>query len=326
MVDIRDAEVLITGGVGFIGSTLAQKILAAGARVTVLDSMIEPYGGNEFNLRDIVEKISFIKGDIRSRKDVEKAVNGKDIIYHLAGQTGRVISMQRPEFDYEMNVKGTLLLLDTLRKNNKEAKFIFTSSRGVIGDPISLPVDESHPTNPKDIYGAHKLVAEKYCSIYAWEYGIDVGIVRFNNIYGPRCQIKSNHYGTINLFIRYALEGKVLPIYGTGTQTRDYVYVDDAVSALICMLHPHAKNELFIIGSETETSLLSIAKIIKKSLPMTNYKLVPYPQELRKIDFNRFITSSQKAKDMLGWSTKVNIEEGIKKTIEFYQKNISYYT
>ena len=244
MSNTRGAEILITGGAGFIGSNLATKLVKNGARVTILDAMIKPYGANEFNLKEIKHKITFIKGDIRSIQTVINVVDGKDFIFHLAGQTGRMISMEQPRLDTDINCLGTLAVLEAIRKQKKKPKLIFGSSRGVIGKPIYFPVDESHPTNPRDIYGINKLAAEKYCMLFGEQYDFGVTSLRLNNVYGPKCQIKSNHYGTINLFIAYALQNKILPIFGEGTQTRDYIYIDDVVDAFIKSMSSKVDGEI----------------------------------------------------------------------------------
>lgn len=325
IIDVRDAEILITGGAGFIGSNLAKDLVKKGAKVTVLDAMIMPYGGNQFNLSDIQNNITFVEGDIRSKSTIKKLTKGKDFIFHLAGQTGRVISMKSPKFDYAINAQGTLNILDSVRKQKKKSKVIFSSSRGVIGEPLYLPVDEKHPTFPRDMYGAHKLAAEHYLQMYSREYDIPVSILRFNNVYGPACQIRSNHYGTINLFISYALQGKTLPLYGTGTQTRDYVYVSDVVSSLLAVMDKKADQGIYFVSTNTEASLLDIVAAIKKIIKKTKHVLVPFPESFGKLDFDRFVCSYDKINKELGWAPEVTLEEGIKRTAAFYKKNLKYY-
>jgi dTDP-glucose 4,6-dehydratase/UDP-glucose 4-epimerase len=322
---LADSEVLVTGGAGFIGSTLARKLLKFGANVTILDAMIVPYGGNEFNFEQIKSKITFIKADIRSKKHVESAVKGKDYIFHLAAQTGRVISMDDSVFDTEINCLGTLNILTAIRKQKKKPKLLFASSRGVIGKPEYLPVDENHPQNPLDVYGINKLTNEKYCFLYSSHYGFDVSVLRLNNVYGPRCQIRSNHYGTINLFVSYALQNKVLPIYGDGLQTRDYIYVDDIVDAFITAIHPKANGKLYFIGTGIATNLLDVIDIIKALIPNTYSEYVQFPFNLKSVDFPDFYSTSLKFENELGWKPKFSLQEGIKQTVDFYTKNLKHY-
>jgi len=323
--NIRGSHILITGGAGFIGSTLAEALVEKGAKVTIVDAMISPYGGNLYNIKPFKKKITFVQGDVRSKRLMRTLVDGKDYVFHLAGQTGRVISMENPWFDTDININGTLTVLDAMKKAKNKGKIIFASSRGVIGEPLHLPVDESHPLHPKDVYGANKLVAEQYCMLYAKEYGLGATVLRFNNIYGPKCQIRSNHYGTINLFIAYALQGKPMTVYGSGAQTRDYVYVTDVASALIAAMDKKADLGTFFVASNTEVSLLEIVNSIKKNIKKAEHVMLPYPGYFGKLDFDRFLCSYDKINKTLGWKPKVSIEEGIKKTVAYYKKNLKYY-
>lgn len=323
--DLKNSEILITGGAGFIGSNLAEKLVEIGAKVTIVDAFIKPYGGNLFNLKKIFKKIKFINGDVRSKRLMKRLVDGKDFIFHLAAQTGRTIAMKNPRIDFDINCNGTISILEAMRIKNRNAKIIYSGSRGVIGKPMFFPVDENHPTEPLDIYGANKLLAEKYCSIYAKSFGFSTTTLRLNNVYGPKCQIKSNHYGTINLFISYALQDKILPVYGDGMQTRDYVYIDDVVDALLRSAGHNADGHIFFVGSGKEDSLIDIVKIIKKEIKKTKHEIVPYPCSLKNIDFLRFVSNPLKIKKILGWENKTNLQEGIKKTIVFYRRNLKYY-
>jgi len=325
MKNISGAKILITGGMGFIGSNLAEKLVENGARVTILDAMIAPYGGNEFNLERFRSKIDLIEGDIRSEEAVKKAVNGKDLVFHLAGQTGRIISMEDPVLDTEINCLGTLNILDAIRKEVNKPKIIFAGSRGVIGKPNYLPVDEKHQENPKDIYGINKLTAERYCFLFGSDYGFRATSLRLNNVYGPKCQIKSNHYGTLNLFVAYALQGKVLPIYGDGKQTRDYIYISDVVDAFVKAMSPKADGQFFFVGTGKATSLIDIVKMIKKKIPSTKSEICPFPEALKSVDFPDFYSTSEKIEKVLSWKPVVSLEDGIKKTADFYKKHLKHY-
>ncbi len=322
---INNSEILITGGAGFIGSSLADELVKQGATVTILDAMIAPYGGNMFNIKQIKNKVNFIKGDVRNHKAVEKAVKGKDFVFHLAGQTGRNISMENPILDTEINIIGTLNVIDGIRRQMKKPKLIFAGSRGACGMPTYLPVNEKHPDNPRDVYGINKMSAEKMCLLLGKENDFEVVSLRLNNVYGPRCQIKSNHYGTINLFVSYALQGKVMPIYGDGLQTRDYVYVTDVVNAFISSMNPKANNNMYYVGTGVPTSLLEIVGIIQEKIPDAKFKKVPFPKELKSVDFPEFYSDSSFIEKQLGWKPKINIEKGIEETIVFYKENLKYY-
>ena len=325
MKKLSGSEILITGGAGFIGSNIAESLVNDKANVTILDSLITPYGGNMFNLKEISKQVKFVQGDIRSKRLVQKAVEGKDYIFHLAGQTGRVISMKNPQLDNDINCQGTLSLLDAIRKQKRKPKIIFAGSRGSFGEPVYLPVDEQHPSRPKDTYGINKLTAENYCLLFGKEYDFGATSLRLNNVYGPRCQIKSNHYGTINLFISYALQKIDIPIYGSGKQTRDYIYVADVVEAFKKSTSKKADGEVFIVGTGVPTSLIDITNIIKKYIPNSKYNIVNYPPELKSVDFMHFYSTSSKLQKALSWQAKTDLEDGIKKTIKFYKKNLQEY-
>lgn len=325
MKSISGAEILITGGAGFIGSTLAQRLVSMGSKVTILDAMIKPYGGNMFNIKSFQPQINFVRGDIRSENAINNIVDGKDFIFHLAGQTGRNISMENPLLDTTINSIGTLNVINAIKRMQKKPKLIFAGSRGVIGKPEYLPVDEDHVPKPRDVYGINKLAAEQYVLLYGSELGFGSTSLRLNNVYGPRCQIRSNHYGTVNLFISYALQNVTLPIYGSGEQTRDYVYVDDVVEAFIMSMSPKANGSFFFVGTGIPTSLLDIVEIIKKEIPSTEFKKIPFPDVLKSVDFPEFYSSSKKIQELLGWKANVSLAEGIKRTSSFYRSNLKHY-
>ena len=222
-MDFKNKQILITGGLGFIGSNLAIELVRLGADVQIMDALIPPYGANLFNVKEIKNKIKITKSDVRDYRAVKKCVVKKDYVFHLAGQVSRLISMENPLLDNEINCRGTLNVLEAIKNINPSAKIIFAGSRGEIGNPKSLPVNEDTVPLPNDIYGADKLASEHYLRIYYQAYGIKTVTLRINNVYGERCQIKSSHYGIINLFINYVFENKTITIYGDGKQTRDYI-------------------------------------------------------------------------------------------------------
>lgn len=325
MKNIKNSNILITGGAGFIGSTLADRLVDQGAKVTIFDAMISPYGGNEFNISKIKKQIKFIQKDIRNDEELKKAIDGKDFIFHLAGQTGRSISMNDPVLDTNINLIGTMNVLNAIRLQKKKPKLVFASSRGVIGKPDYLPVDENHVPNPRDIYGINKLAAEKSVLLFGKEYEFGATALRLNNVYGPRCQIKSNHYGTINLFVSYSLRRMEMPIYGSGLQTRDYVYVDDVVDAFMLSMDKKANGEYYFVGTGVATSLLDVVKIIKKYIPESKHKKVEFPKDLKSVDFKEFYSTSKKIEEDLKWKAKIDIDSGIKMTIDFYKESLAHY-
>ena len=224
-------NVLITGGLGFIGSNLAHRCVELGARVTLLDACLEPYGWNPANIEEIRTEVEFVKGDVRDRALLTRLIANQDVVFHLAGQVGREISIEQPELDVEVNCTGTINVLEACRVNGHRPKVVFAGSRGQIGEPITLPVDESHPQNPTDVYGIDKMAAEQYLLLYGKMYDLPVVSLRLNNVYGPRCQMHAGFYGILNWFMANAMTGKPITVYGEGTQTRDYVYISDVVDA-----------------------------------------------------------------------------------------------
>jgi len=243
-------KVLVTGGAGMIGSTLAHCAKYLGAEVRVIDAMLPLYGGNLQNLAGIANEIEFVQGDIRDPDLMEQLVADMDYIFDLAAQVSYTHSNLDPLLDLDINCRGHLIVLEACRKNNPKAKIVFSSSRFVYGSTLCSPVDENHPTNCKSIYGIHKLAGEKYFQFYQEAFGLDTVCVRIANPYGPRQQMKHNGYGIVNWFIKLALEGKPLTIYGDGRQIRDYVYVEDIAHALLeVVLAPDTAGRIFNLGS-----------------------------------------------------------------------------
>jgi len=319
---------LITGGLGFIGSNLAHKLVSLGADVVLLDGMVEPYGWNLFNIQDINNDVQLIKIDVRDKDLLQKIITDFefDYIFHLAAQVGREISMEDPYKDLEINCKGTLNILEACRKCEKSPKIIFSGTRGQIGEPEYIPVDGKHPTNPTDVYGINKLAAEKYLLVYHKAYGIPVVSLRLNNVYGPRCQTRYNYYGILNWFIRLALEGKTIPVYGDGQQTRDYIYIEDVVDAF-CLASQNHKTigKTYFVGSGKETIFLKMVEEVIAAVGKGDYAHIPFPQERERIDIRRFVIDYSELKNDTGWHPTISLKKGIKKTVEFYKANIEKY-
>jgi nucleoside-diphosphate-sugar epimerase len=323
---VKGTKVLITGGLGFIGSNLAHKLVQMGADVTILDAMLEPYGFNMQNVNDIKDDIRIISGDIRDLKTVADAVKEKNFIFHLAAQVGRSISMNSPVLDLKINCLGTLNILNCCKKYNNSARIVYASSRAVIGEPLYFPVDENHPTNPTDVYGINKLTAEKYCLLYSKTYGIEATSLRLSNVYGPRSQIRNDYYGILNRFIGLTMMDQPLPVFGSGNQTRDYVFIDDVTEAFIlAACNKRAVGETFFVGSGVETKFIDMVKMIISVVGKGSYYHRNFPSDLEKIDIKRFVVSYKKINDYLAWSPKTSLADGIKETATYYSKNLRYY-
>lgn len=320
-------KVLITGGLGFIGSNLAHKLFELGAKVFIYDACLDPYGWNFKNIKEIKDKLKFIKGDIRNFELMKKVVRNKDYIFDCASQVSHLISVKNPFLDIDINCRGAITVLEAVRYVNKETKLIYAGTRGSIGKMEYSPVDEKHPTNPFDMNGIDKLSAEKYHMLYNRVYGIRTTSIRINNTYGERAQVKHDDYGVINWFIRRAILNEEIVIHGDGSQTRDYNYVEDVVDAMILASKSEKSNgEVFMLGSGREMSLLNMIKLILKIAgSKAKIKKIDRPCERKAIEIGNFVVNFDRIKNVLNWYPKTSLEEGLKKTIDFYRKNINNY-
>ncbi|MBI4021189.1 MAG: SDR family NAD(P)-dependent oxidoreductase [Candidatus Aenigmarchaeota archaeon] len=315
-------RVLITGGLGFIGSNLAHELVRRGDRVTILDAMLEPMGFNLANLDGIRDRVTLITGDVRDREAVEKAVKDQDVIYACAGQVSHLDSMTDPWTDIDINIRGNLTVLEACRKLNDRARIIYAGTRGQIGKLVRRPCDETHPDNPTDIYGADKWAAEKYHLIYHTTYGMKTCSLRINNTYGPRHQMKHGKYGILNYFIRLCFFGQPIKVFTPGDQLRDYNYISDVVRAMLLADSDKADGEIFLLGSGEPVSLLEIAKKIVAAAKQRNlearYELVPWPGERKTIEVGDFYVSFDKFAKTFSWKPQVGIDEGLRLTFDFY--------
>jgi nucleoside-diphosphate-sugar epimerase len=309
-----------------IGSTIAHVAVVRGAKVTVLDAMLPLYGGNPFNLEAIQSQIDFIQGDIRDFGLVKKAVAGADFIFSLAAQVSYVDSNTDPYLDLDINCRGHLNLLNACTQVNREARIVFTSSRFVYGSIEYNPVDESHPFNCLSIYGIHKLAGEKYYRFYREARGLKSVSLRLANPYGPRQQMKHSKYGIVNWFIRLALEGQPLTVYGEGRQKRDYVYVEDVAEALIqAALAPAAEGQVYNLGSGVGTRFIDMANWIAEMIPGTELRQVEWPAYRYFVETGDYISDITLLTQTTGWRPKTSMRDGIAKTIEYYRRHQGHY-
>lgn len=325
--DMEGKEVLITGGLGFIGSNIAHKCASLNANVTIYDACLDPYGWNFANIREIKNKIKLIKGDTRDFELVKKTMNGKDIVFDCASQISHTISVKQPFLDLEINCKGPLNLLEAARKANDGVKFVYAGTRGQIGKMMHSPIGEEHPTNPVDMNGINKLAAEKYYLLYNKLYGIKATSLRINNAYGIRCQMRHGDYAIVNWFIRKALLSEQIAIYGTGKQTRDYSYVEDIVDAMVLAAQSKkADGEYFMVGTEKPISLIDMCNLILKAAgSKMKISHLEWDKERKSIEIGNFCVSYKKLKKVLGWHPKTPLLEGLKKTVEFYRERKDEY-
>lgn len=323
---LKNIKILITGGLGMIGSTIAHKAVEHGAKVTIIDALIPGFGGNFFNIEDIRNRLTFEKVDIRNNGKIEKYLKKVDIIFNLAGQVSYVDSNIDPFLDLDINCRGHLNVLDACRRVNPEVKIIFSSSRFVYGSIVRNPVDEDHPYNCLSIYGINKLASEKYYQFYFDYHKIKHTIFRIANPYGPRQQMHHSKYGIVNWFIRSALERKPLTIYGSGDQKRDYIYVDDLAEAmLMASVDKRTNGEIFNIGSGVGTPFIKMVKTIADIIATSEIQHVQWPKDRFFVETGDYITDISKISSVTGWRPTTSLREGIKKTVEYYEKYSKHY-
>jgi len=317
---------LITGGLGFIGSNIAHKLVELGAEVSIVDACLDPYGWNPANIAEIRDKVNFKKEDIRHESAMAKAVKDQDFIFNCAGQVSHVDSMKEPFLDLDINCRGNLVLLEACRKFNSNVKIVYAGTRGQMGSLHYSPADEEHPDNPTDVYGADKLAAEKYHLIYSSAFGMHATSLRINNTYGERHQMKHAKYGIMNWFIRLALEEKEIPVYGDGEQTRDYNYIADVVDACILAAQsPKTDGKYYLLGSGSEIKFIDMVKAVLAEAGTGSYKLVPWPADRKAIEVGNFFVSYKKIQDELGWEPKTSLAEGLRNTVAFYKERMKDY-
>jgi len=319
-------EVLITGGLGFLGSNIAHKLVEKGAKVTVFDAALPEFGANPANIEEIKEKISVVKGDIRNKEAIRKAVEGKEIIFNCAAQISHTGSMKNPFLDIDINCKGQITLLEAVRLSAGNPKIVFSATSSQVGKMLYCPIDELHPEFPTDVYSANKSVGEKYHLIYNNVYGIPVVSLRLSNMYGPRALIKSAEVGVINYFIGLALQGKEITLFEPGTQNRQALFVEDAVNAMILAAeNPAADGEIFFVCPSEKHKLVEIAEKIIIAAGSGSLALVPWPNERKGIEIGDVFISNKKISETLGWKTENSLEEGLRKTIDYFAKKKEAY-
>ena len=321
----KNKNVLITGGLGFIGSNLAICLVEAGANVTLVDSLIPTYGGNLFNIDPIKHLAKVNISDVRDPHSMKYLVAGQDYLFNLAGQTSHLDSMTAPENDLNINVLAQLHILEACRLHNPDLRLVFASTRQIYGKPLQIPVDETHPLNPVDVNGINKLAGEQYHRLYYDVYGIRSTILRLTNTYGPRMRIKDARQTFLGIWIRRLLEGLPLQIYGDGKQVRDYNYVDDVVDALlITALSDNSYGEVYNLGSTEDLSHTETAQIMTQ-LHEGSFEYVPFPPARKSIDIGDYQGSFEKIKNQLGWEPRTSFRDGMGKTIAYYQEHFENY-
>jgi nucleoside-diphosphate-sugar epimerase len=315
-------KVLITGGLGFIGSNLAARLVGDGAQVSVVDSLIPEYGGNRQNVAEIADRIDINISDVRDPHSMEYLIQGKDVMFNLAGQTSHMDSMSDPHTDLEINAKAQLSMLEACRRHNPGIKVVFASTRQIYGKPDYLPVDERHPLRPVDVNGINKMAGEFYHILYNNVYGVRSAVLRLTNTIGPRMRIKDARQTFLGVWIRLLLEGRPFEVWD-GPQLRDFTYVDDAVEALLLAgADPRADGQVFNLGGPPPVSLAELAEILVKTNEGGAFEVKSYPEDRKRIDIGDYYADFAKINRELGWSPRTDLAEALSRTLQYYRVHL----
>lgn len=321
----KGKKVLVTGGLGFIGSNLSIRLVELGGEVMMVDSLIPEYGGNLFNITGIGNKARINISDVRDEHSMRYLVQNQDYLFNLAGQTSHMDSMQDPYTDLEINAKAQLFILESCRKFNPDIKIIFASTRQIYGRPDYLPIDEKHPLRPVDVNGINKMTGEWYHILYNNVYGIRACALRLTNTYGPRMRVKDARQTFLGIWIRHLVENKPFEVW-EGHQLRDFTYVDDAVRGLLMAAKSDEVNgQIFNLGGDCVISLKDLADLLIEVNGGGEYTVLTFPPERRKIDIGDYYADFSRFHSVLDWKPKVTLREGLARTLEFYRKYLEYY-
>ncbi|MCS6887577.1 NAD-dependent epimerase/dehydratase family protein [Chloroflexus sp.] len=320
------ARVLITGGLGFIGSNLAHRLVGLGAQVTLVDSLIPEYGGNLYNIAGIEDRVRVNIADVRDEYSMDYLVQGHDFLFNLAGQTSHLDSMRNPYIDLDINCRAQLSILEACRKNNPRITIVYASTRQIYGKPDYLPVDERHLLHPVDVNGINKMAGEWYHILYNNVYGIRACALRLTNTYGPRMRVKDARQTFLGIWIKNVIEGKPIQVWGDGTQLRDFTYVDDCVEAmLLAAVHPAAAGQIFNLGGLEVINLRDLAALTIEVAGGGSFEIIPYPADRKPIDIGDYYADDRRIRSMLGWQPRVDLRTGLARTIAFYREHRQHY-
>ncbi len=316
----RNRRVMITGGLGFIGSNIARELAKLGADVLLMDSLIPDFGGNFFNIDGIADRVRVNIADVRQESTMNHLVRDRQVIFNLAGQVSHIDSMRDPYTDLDINCRSQLSILEACRRFNPGAKVVFAGTRQVYGKPDSLPVTEDHLVRPTDVNGINKAAGENYHILYNNVFNVRACSLRLTNVYGPRQLIKHNRQGFIGWFIRLALEGREIQIFGDGSQTRDFVYVDLRAGA-----SDSVNGHVFNVGGSEPISHTELVKLLIDVAGGGSVRHVPWPADKKAIDIGSFYADSSRFRETVGWTPRISLRTGLAKTIDYYRAHLERY-
>jgi UDP-glucose 4-epimerase len=324
-LSIASKNILITGGLGFIGSALARRLVELGANVTLVDSLIPEYGGNLFNIAGIEDRVRINISDVRDAHSMKYLMQGQDYLFNLAGQTSHMDSMAAPETDLEINCRAQLSILEACRQYNPAIKVLFASTRQLYGKPDYLPVDEKHLLRPVDVNGINKMAGEWYHILYNNVYGIRACALRLTNTYGPRMRIKDARQTFLGVWIRLLVEGKPFEVWG-GEQLRDFTYVDDAVEAfLLAAVSESSNGQVYNLGGDRVISLQELADLLVSIHGKGSYSSRQFPSDRKRIDIGDYYADDRAIRKALGWAPTIPLREGLSRTLAFYREHLPGY-
>jgi UDP-glucose 4-epimerase len=322
---LSGARVLVTGGLGFIGSNLAARLVELGAEVTLVDTLIPSYGGNLHNIEGIRDRVRVNVSDVRDPYSMQVLVKGQDLLFNLAGQTSHLDSMLDPFTDLDINCRSQLSILEACRHHNPAIKVVFASTRQIYGKPQYLPVDERHLLAPVDVNGINKMAGEWYHILYNNVYGIRATALRMTNTYGPHMRIKDARQTFLGVWIRQICDGQPFEVWG-GEQLRDFTYVDDAVEALLrAAVDPRADGAIFNLGGQPPLALKAVAELLVRVAGGGSYASKEFPPERKRIDIGDYYADDRLIRAQLGWEPRVTMEEGLRRTLAFYRAQLQHY-
>ena len=318
-------RVLITGGLGFIGSNLARALVRLGARVSIVDSLVSEYGGNRRNLAGLASRVKIHIADVRDWPRLPRLVRGQDFLFNLAGQTSHVDSMTDPITDLDINGRAQLAILEACRLHNPAIRIVFASTRQIYGKPDYLPVDEQHPLRPVDVNGINKIAGESFHLLYSRVHGIAATALRLTNTIGPRMRIKDARQTFVGVWIRRLLEGQPIEVWG-GAQLRDFTYVDDAVEAfLLAAARPEAVGGVFNLGGPPPISLRGLAELLVAINGGGEFVVREFPGDRKKIDIGDYYADARLIARKLGWKPRTDLRTALMRTVAYYRGELKHY-